>query len=87
MSSFKNSIGGSHGSGNINTTSVNRSQASGNAVGGYGSPTKGASEFARGRTLGAGPKAPSPPVRPNKAHNEAAYLKKGGVKPPNGGRM
>jgi len=89
---FDRSIGGSHGSGSINSTSVNRSQASGGACDGYGDPGKGTSQYAKGRVAPqAGASAPMPHhgSRPAKAHNEQTLVKGGSIsgKPPNKGRM
>lgn len=81
---FSRSIGGSYGSGAINSNSTNRSQASGSAVTGYGKPGTGRTGSAQGRTgnQGASPPMPKHGMMPAKKNDEA----KGG-KPKNGGRM
>ncbi len=87
--SFTRSIGGSQGSGSINSTSINRSQASGSAVSGYGKPKTGMSGSAAGRVApeyGAAARGPVNPKPPAKKQDEAKALKSNG-KPPNGGRM
>ncbi|HEY8006036.1 MAG TPA: hypothetical protein VIE66_04365 [Methylocella sp.] len=83
---FFRSIGGGKGSGAINSSSVGRGRAAGNAVSGYEEPKSGMAPGAPKRN---GTKAPEPPrpVPPTECKQEASSVKAGGGKARDGGKF
>jgi hypothetical protein len=78
MSKGGNYIGGSVGSGSINSSSVGLSRAAGGAVGGYAMPKSSVGPAAN--TKGANSPEPRRPIPPAKARDEASSIKAGGGK-------